>query len=116
MQSFIDSNFEIESSGTERVVFGKPIFNRISVSGSIPANVDFVVTNCRAMDDNENPTGTFNIIKVNLKFVTSFWYCFFSVLFFTKFYNFCSQLEQFLNNEILQQFLADFPQFLPNSQ
>merc|ERR1711868_242421 len=48
LKSYIDSGYSSESSSSNPVVIGSPVYNRISVTGSIPSNVAYVVTDCDA--------------------------------------------------------------------
>lgn len=63
LQSFVDSDFSVISSADTPLVVGQSVFNRVSVSGSIPSNINFVVTDCWAQDDNTQPTLFYNIIR-----------------------------------------------------
>merc|ERR1712176_1359959 len=62
LQSFTDSAFTVLSSAANPVVVGESVFNRVSISGSMPSNINFVVTDCVAQDDDTAPTVSYNII------------------------------------------------------
>lgn len=53
------------SSADDPIELGKVVYNRIMVSGSIPNNMIYIVTDCTAMDDNKNPTADYDLIKVS---------------------------------------------------
>lgn len=62
IKSYIDSGFKTESSATNQIIIGKPVYNKVSVA-TLPTNVDFVVTGCTAQDAKTTPTKTYNVIK-----------------------------------------------------
>jgi len=63
LKSYIDSGYSSESSSSNPVVIGSPVYNRISVTGSIPSNVAYVVTDCDAQDAAVTPSVTYGIIE-----------------------------------------------------
>jgi len=63
LKSYIDSAYSSESSSSNPVVIGSPVYNRISVTGSIPSNVAYVVTDCDAQDAATSPTVVYGIIE-----------------------------------------------------
>ena len=65
MESFAESTFNTTSSASDPVVIGDPIYNRVSVSGNLPTNVEFVVTSCTAMDAADGLGLTFTVLDVS---------------------------------------------------
>ena len=69
LTSYVDDTYTTVSSQTNPVVIGKPVYNRVIVSGEIPSNVKYVVTGCRALDAATSPTAEYALIKVNINHV-----------------------------------------------
>jgi len=63
LASYSDSAMENAVSSDNSVIIGQPVYNRVSVSGAIPTNVDFVVKACEAMDAPVDPAATYDIMK-----------------------------------------------------
>jgi len=62
LQSFTDSGFTTESSTTNTVVIGKPVYNRVTAS-NLPTNIDYFVTDCTAQDAKTSPTAEYEVIN-----------------------------------------------------
>jgi hypothetical protein len=60
--SYSESTFTDVVSVSSPVIIGQPVYNRVSVSGSLPTNVDYVVKECIAQDDVSNPTASYSIL------------------------------------------------------
>ena len=41
---------------------GEAIYHRVAVSGTLPDNVEFILSSCLGKDDEDDPTSTFDII------------------------------------------------------
>jgi len=63
LASYSDEDFLNVINATNSVIIGEPVYNQVSVVGSIPSNVDFVVKSCTAMDLAEEATATYDIMK-----------------------------------------------------
>jgi len=50
--SFVDSAFATAVDSSNMVTIGEPVYNKLEVSGSLPSNVDFFITECTAYVDN----------------------------------------------------------------
>jgi hypothetical protein len=62
LMSYSDDDFR-QVTSESAVTIGEPVYNRVSVVGRIPSNVDFVVKSCTAMDDATLRTRTYDIIR-----------------------------------------------------
>jgi hypothetical protein len=63
LASYSDDAFSLAVSSDNNVIIGQPVYNRVSVSGAIPTNVDFVVKSCEAMDAPVDAVATYDILK-----------------------------------------------------
>jgi hypothetical protein len=63
LDSYSDAAFTEPVSSENNVIIGQPVYNRVSVSGAIPSNVDFVVKACTAMDAPLEADATYDILK-----------------------------------------------------
>ena len=68
--SYVDSGFTTAVDSSNMVTIGEPVYNKLEVSGSLPSNVDFFITECTAYVDNTyDASGTkYTIINVSQKY------------------------------------------------